>query len=197
LLTAHRAKGLEFDHVYVLDGEWCAGHNEDKDAVRRLYYVAMTRARATLTLANMAAGNEIIDGLDDHSSLFRRPQSDWLSAPGPMSYQYCNPGLSDIDLGYVGRQDPGSKVHRAIAALRVGDPLRYVADERGVRLEDESGVAVGRMSKGFVPLAGHGCQVARVRAVMVWRKSDSKLEYQSRCRSESWEVVLPEIVFAP
>ena len=37
LLTAHRAKGLEFDHVAVLDGGWeRLGRNEDKDAVRRL-----------------------------------------------------------------------------------------------------------------------------------------------------------------
>ena len=52
LLTAHRAKGLEFDHVVVLDGDWLrSGANEDADATRRLYYVAMTRARKTLALA--------------------------------------------------------------------------------------------------------------------------------------------------
>ena len=48
LLTAHRAKGLEFDHVVVLDGGWDrVGRGEDPDAPRRLYYVAMTRARQT------------------------------------------------------------------------------------------------------------------------------------------------------
>ena len=52
LLTAHRAKGLEFDHVMVLDGGWDRpGRGEDADAPRRLYYVAMTRARKTLALA--------------------------------------------------------------------------------------------------------------------------------------------------
>ena len=52
LLTAHRAKGLEFDHVVVLDGGWDRfGLGEDADATRRLYYVAMTRARETLALA--------------------------------------------------------------------------------------------------------------------------------------------------
>ena len=51
LTTAHRAKGREFNHVVVLDGAWNrAGPNEDRDAPRRLYYVAMTRARQTLTL---------------------------------------------------------------------------------------------------------------------------------------------------
>ena len=52
LMTTHRAKGLEFDHVVVLDGAWDrVGRGEDVDAPRRLYYVAMTRARETLTLA--------------------------------------------------------------------------------------------------------------------------------------------------
>ena len=31
LLTAHRAKGLEFDHVIVLDGEWRRQNGEDAD----------------------------------------------------------------------------------------------------------------------------------------------------------------------
>ena len=51
LLTAHRAKGLEFDHVVVLAGGWDrAGVGENVDAPRRLRYVAMTRARRTLAL---------------------------------------------------------------------------------------------------------------------------------------------------
>ena len=55
LSTAHGAKGLEFDHVAVLDGGWeRIGRNEDPDAPRRLYYVAMTRARQTLALARLA-----------------------------------------------------------------------------------------------------------------------------------------------
>ena len=54
LLTAHSAKGLEFDHVAVLDGGWDrVGVDEDADAPRRLLYVAMTRARQTLALARL------------------------------------------------------------------------------------------------------------------------------------------------
>ena len=54
LLTGHRAKGLEFDHVCVLDGGWDRfGRGEDADAPRRLYYVSMTRARQTLTLLHL------------------------------------------------------------------------------------------------------------------------------------------------
>ena len=52
LLAGHRAKGLEFDHVAVLDGGWDRRDpREDPDAPRQLYYVAMNRARQTLALA--------------------------------------------------------------------------------------------------------------------------------------------------
>ena len=60
LTSAHRAKGLEFDHVAILDGSWhTAGKGEDTDAPRRLYYVAMTRARKTLILARSGNSNPI------------------------------------------------------------------------------------------------------------------------------------------
>ena len=56
LTTAHRAKGLEFDHVAVLDDDWGrVGKNEDADAPRRLYYVAMTRATRALVLSACGA----------------------------------------------------------------------------------------------------------------------------------------------
>ena len=62
LTTAHRGKGLEFDHAVVLDGGWDrVGRGEDADAPRRLYYVAMTRARHTLTLARLPGPHPIQD----------------------------------------------------------------------------------------------------------------------------------------
>ena len=51
LLTAHRSKGLEFDDVAILNGGWeRPSKGEDPDAPRRLFYVAMTRARRSLAI---------------------------------------------------------------------------------------------------------------------------------------------------
>ena len=78
LMTAHRAKGLEFDHVVLLDGGWeRVGRNEDDedpDASRRLYYVAMTRARQTLTLARLSRPHSFHGELHDfvHTCLHRK-----------------------------------------------------------------------------------------------------------------------------
>lgn len=48
LLTATRSKGREFDNVIILDvhdGEWPSALSDDIEEERRLFYVAMTRAR--------------------------------------------------------------------------------------------------------------------------------------------------------
>lgn len=197
LLSAHRAKGLEFDHVIVLDGEWQPQSGEDADAVRRLYYVAMTRARQTLTLARMEAGNRLLDALPNSPALLRRPPTQWLAPPPSLNYRYVIPSLREIDLGFAGRKNAGDALHRRIAALKVGDALRLEADERGHRLLTPDGQELGRLSQNFVPPQGLRCIKATVRAIVVWRKRDSDPEYQDRCRCEQWEVVLPELVFAP
>jgi len=49
--TIHAAKGMEFPHVFVLDGDW--RHPADSarwEEERRIMYVAMTRAEETLRL---------------------------------------------------------------------------------------------------------------------------------------------------
>jgi len=67
LLTCHSAKGLEFDHVYLIGLEEGflphASAQEDEDAIeeeRRLCYVAMTRARKSLMLS--AAEQRVVFG---------------------------------------------------------------------------------------------------------------------------------------
>ena len=56
VITIHQSKGLEFDHVFIpglADGRfpmWSAIENGNTDEDRRVFYVAVTRAKKTLTL---------------------------------------------------------------------------------------------------------------------------------------------------
>jgi len=197
LLSAHRAKGLEFDHVFVLDGEWRRQNGEDADAARRLYYVAMTRARKTLTLARMDVGNPLLDALPDSPALLRRPPSQWQAPPEGLNHRYLIPPLADIHLSFAGQKPAHDNIHRRLAALQVGDALRLDHDSKGYRLLDEHGLCIGRFAQRFAPPAGQRCIDVRARAVIVWRRRDNDAGYQNLCKSEQWEVVMPELVFAP
>src|SRR5690606_8063279 len=100
LITAHGAKGLEFDHVIVMDcADWGPGGDDD----RRLLYVAMTRARETLVTIRAEDGRNAfltdiasVDGVVEVLPTVRpahRPELD---------RRYVKLTPTDVDLGYAG-----------------------------------------------------------------------------------------------
>ena len=66
LSTVHSVKGLEFDHVFILADNWGEKQGEEMEEERRLYYVAMSRARETLHLFEYA--NETVN---PHTNLIK------------------------------------------------------------------------------------------------------------------------------
>ncbi|MCY4590651.1 MAG: RecQ family ATP-dependent DNA helicase [Alphaproteobacteria bacterium] len=199
LLTAHRAKGLEFDHVAVLDGGWRRrGEGEDPDAPRRLYYVAMTRARHTLTLARMDRSQGFQEELCGHDATVMRKAAELPPCPVEVGYLHVRPPLQDVDLGFAGRSNPGSSVHAAISALAPGDPLdvRVAANGRWICV-DREGRAVGRLARSFEPPRGMSVRSAEVHAVVGRSREDSEPKYRAAVRCGEWEVIVPGIVFEP
>ena len=92
MLTAHRAKGLEFDHTVVLDGGWnVVGNVRDPDDARRLYYVAMTRARKTLALARFEGPHRLQDALRDNPSVLLREANRFPPSAKALKYRFVRP----------------------------------------------------------------------------------------------------------
>ena len=199
LLTAHRAKGLEFDHVVALDGGWDRfSPGEDVDAPRRLYYVAMTRARETLTLARFPGPHRLQDALVDHRSALHRPDAVNLPPASPeLNRRYRRLSLSDVFLSFAGYRPPGHPVHRAIAALSPGDSLQLRLGSNRWELLDSNGTVVGQLASGFKPPTGLSCSFATVMAIATWDREHSEPEFQNGLRCDTWEVVVPELVFEP
>ncbi|MGB5234381.1 MAG: 3'-5' exonuclease, partial [Candidatus Macondimonas sp.] len=198
LVTAHGAKGLEFDHVAVLDGGWeKTGVNEDTDAARRLYYVAMTRARQTLTLARLdGKPHRFLDHLPEEIALRREPVL--LPAPTPeLAQRHEQLTLKDVDLGHAGRLLPDDAIHAALAALQPGAALSVDIQDGRMRLMDCQGRVVGRLAQGYRPPSGMDCRGARVAAVLVRRAQDSDEGYRKYLQCPRWEVVIPELIFVP
>ena len=201
LLSAHKAKGLEFDHVAVLDGDWRrTGASEDADAARRLYYVAMTRARKTLTLARLERSGGWLDALPESPAILHRPPTH-LPPPMPeLAWRYLRLGWSEINIDFAGTRPPSHPVHHAMARLSAGSPLTLRHEQAGNPvLCDAHGTLVGRLSGKFKPPNGMKCIDARVAAIHVRRVKDVGEEHRARIddRCDSWETVIPELVFAP
>ena len=198
LLTAHRAKGLEFDHVVVLDGGWDrANRGEDADSPRRLYYVAMTRARQTLTLARFPGPFHIQHALVDHPSVLQREPISLPPPPPELHRRYVRLNLRDTFLSFAGYRGPNHQVHRAIAAQSPGDPLQVRERSPRWELMDGDGVVVGQLASSFQPPDDMRCAFATVWAIASWGRDRSEPEFQDGLRCDSWEVVVPEVVFEP
>ena len=187
LLTAHRAKGLEFDHVLIMDsGGWA----ENNDEERRLFYVAMTRARKTLTLCQRQKPQHAFT--PDCADLCLTTRTTETSLDPRLAYRTWVADPEHVVLSWPGYFAPSTPIHKAIAELEYGDELslRPRSDGKpGWEIADRNGVAVTRMAQKFQPPSGKILGV-RVATVLVRHARDGE---EVRC--PEWELVLPEIEY--
>ena len=170
----------------------------DPDAPRRLYYVAMTRVRHTLTLASLDGSHGFQAELVDHAATVRREVAELRPCQEAVYHRHVRPTLEDVDLGFAGRRRVGDPMHRAIAAVSIGDPLGVRVTKNGRwQLLDSDGRTVGRLAKSFRPPSGTRCRSAKAFAVVGWSREASDLKYRDVMRCDAWEMVMPELVFEP
>ena len=195
LTTAHGAKGLEFDHVVILDGNWNSRNPNEAEEQRRLYYVAMTRAYHTLTLMDAGNGNPFLKSLAGHASvLFREPaQHDGAPESEPAEIRR-RLTLRDIDLSFPGRAS-GDHVANAIRELQPGDSLIIDQASQPWGLRTLGGTLVGRLSRRSQQTMTRVPTGAEVLAIAAWNASKSTPEYKRGLLRERWEVVVPELIF--
>jgi len=153
LLTAHRAKGLEFDHVLILDGD---GWGDRRDEERRLFYVAMTRARKTLTICEQVKGSHSFTKYLNDVSLRSRPEAPVATTNG-LGNRIWIADPEQVVLSWPGYFGPKATIHKAINRLNYGDSLllRPRSDGKpGWELADSEGTVVTRMARRFTPPEG-------------------------------------------
>lgn len=193
LLTAHRAKGLEFDDVVILDGGWeKPSRNEDQDAPRRLFYVAMTRARRNLIV--MSNDNHEYLPAKSDAIVSRHVKPDLSAFPGPRRY-YQTAEARIVDLSFAGRQGDNHQVHKAVAAALVGNAIQLERENGNWLLFDTKKRPVGRMARSFSPPPNTKFVRGEIAAILRWRKEDADEAYHYTLRRDAWEVVVPELVF--
>ena len=202
--TVHSAKGMEFSHVFVLDGGWnCPRPIEEMEEERRLYYVAMTRARQWLGIFSLKGSNnphvEILvreTGLDE--CLFAESDVNVLPKEQPcapiLSYEILP--LKDLFLDYAGRKSPGHPIHAALKKLTPGDTLTLTQTGTMVGLCTENGLMVAALSREARPRWVEKHKLIRKIEVlaMVQRKiSDCQPDFQQAIICPEWEIPIVEI----
>jgi len=192
LLTAHRAKGLEFDHVAILNGGWDRpSRGEDADAPRRLFYVAMTRAKSSLTLLTNGPHAFVRPA---EAILPRRITPDTATLPRTR-LRYVPPDPKLVFLDFAGQLPHGHLSLAAITAARPGDPVHMIRDGNRWRIGDAQGQTLARLSRAFTPPEGATFLRGEVAAILSWRRGDGNEDFHHLLRRDEWEVVLPELVF--
>jgi ATP-dependent DNA helicase RecQ len=75
--------------------------------------------------------------------------------------------------------------------------LQLVNDGQRWTLLDQQGHCVGNMSRAFSPPTDMQCVSAAVMAIQVRQIQETDEDFRHLVKSDLWEVVLPELVFAP
>lgn len=153
--TIHKAKGLEFDTVYLC----VSGDRQLDDDVRRQLYVGLTRAK---------------------SRLFIHCSDSWFASMGVADYTVDNqlyPMPVEISVRLTHRDvflDYFKGRKREILSLRSGDELTYLdgtlVDARGLELAKLSRNMLEQMQKWRAK--GYRVKSAQVRYIVAWHPAD-------------------------
>ena len=197
LTTVHAAKGLEFDHVFVL-GDWPGSEKTlaaNVEEERRLYYVALSRARETAQLFTIKGQANPHAALLTGGYCLARNPAPVMGAPVSTA-SYTLLGQKDLYIDYAGTLPENCRQRKAIEQLEVGDQVElHPAGEHLFLIHQ--GVRVGRLSKSAASLWRNRLHtVMDVQVVAMVRRSHLERDdaaFQLRCYGDTWEYPLVEL----
>ena len=168
----------------------CADWRRSGEDERRLLYVAMTRAKRTLTLMRAEGGRHpcfvdlgTVDSVNDTLSR-QRPEP----RPG-IDLRYVTLGSADVDIRFAGRHGRDAPLHERTARMSPGDRVGFT--DKLVRMSD--GQRVGRLaSKTSLQTVEPATGV--VSGILVRTREQTPTTYQAGLRADRWESVLVELV---
>lgn len=202
LANAHRIKGLQFPHVFLLSPNWKSiGHIQDVEEERRLYYVAMTRAEQTLTLFQTDHIRKWLEPLQGTHILRRQwtpNTAQQMRMEAVANFRYENIGLDQLFISYAGMRSPETRIHKTLKSLKTGSLLSLVRDDKGLLVRAENGVDVASLStKGRALWEPRLSQIINVRtkALLTRYADDAETRLSLPSRTESWEIPIVEVAW--
>jgi len=204
LSTVHAVKGLEFPHVFILDGNWSSRSNQaEAEEERRLYYVAMTRACHTLALFSRADCHNPHLAVLEGSCCIKRPAPAGNSYPSNiMQRRFEVLKINALFLDFAGVHPPGAPIHAGLAQLNAGNRMEFRLDKSRSGSENlfmcnTEGLVLARLSqKGGKQWKQRldSVQETRVLAIVRRYSTDSQEKFRRDHRCEHWEVPIVEVI---
>ncbi|VTX67037.1 ATP-dependent DNA helicase RecQ [Neisseria subflava] len=207
--TAHAVKGLEFKHVFILDGGW-QGVDE---AEQRLYYVAMTRAIETLTLLQTTPEHpwvaKLPDDIENVAQIFTElPELNTeyrrLAAYRNTAVEGETDSKSDLDIDFIVCHNNVETVKQrlfAAAKLKKDDPLEMKRTEDGRYIFLSDDIEVARTVK-LPPLPTKTTAYANTFRVRYLDEVGESFRQRipekiGTKKLEKWTLVIPMLVIPP
>jgi ATP-dependent DNA helicase RecQ len=199
LSTIHSAKGMEFPHVFVLDGDWrhCVD-NARWEEERRVMYVGMTRAEETLRLLRISKmPNPFLKEIrGDCVMPFAYQRGDEERERIDKTYEMLS--LSEIYLDYAGSFPQTHSIHRNLAEIETGEWVCFSRKNDKVEIRNQDGKILGRLSKEgadkWRDRLDHILAV-RVFAMLQRNRDDPDEPFHKRIKTDQWEIPVLEIVY--
>ncbi|MEX0332157.1 MAG: RecQ family ATP-dependent DNA helicase [Puniceicoccaceae bacterium] len=202
LTNAHRAKGLEFPHVFILSPHWMTiGTITEVEEERRLYYVAMTRAEQTLTLfksPQLVKWLECLHGSAILQRTWEPPPNHRERVDSICDLRYDIIGLDEIFISFAGLRDAQARIHKELSAISTGTPLFLHRNGEKIEIRTANRVAVASLSaKGGTKWADRLDHIQSVftKAIVRRYKEDSEIPSGMTVRCDSWEIPIVEVVW--
>jgi len=196
LSTVHSVKGLEFDHVFILDGSWANKQGDEAEEERRLFYVAMSRARETLSLFSMNNANNPHNHMVNGEFVQTRSVDSFRGVP-LLVYKYALLGMDDLFIDFAGMKKEEHSSRKAISGLKVGEDIWFKYTDKAIELVNKAGIAVGLLSKSAKNKWSKSLkEVEKAKVVVIvrrYREDNSDEAQQERCFGDKWEVPLVEL----
>jgi ATP-dependent DNA helicase RecQ len=182
--SMHSVKGLEFDSVIVFAGK--QGNQAGFCEELRLRYVAMTRAERQLILMQEQGGWFDQLGLSAKILPFEAREQ------GDENDLFCC-SMKDVHLDFGGQRSAPVN----LSGLHQHDPIELSEKSGELRWRN---MIIGKLSRSTLAYLARqqqqGWHIHDVRVHAIVRRflgDISDPHYQSRCRQEKWEIVLPAI----
>ena len=198
--TIHSAKGTEFPHVFVLDGDWRQPLDEAQwEEERRIMYVGMTRAEETLRLLKIPGRTNPF--LKEIKGDFVIPLTyrGMVEASEHIDKKYELLGLNQIYLDYAGCFPQSDPIHGHLAELKTGQCVSFCQNNSKIEIRDRGGKCLAMLSsEGANKWRERLDHILEVRVVAMLRRNrdDPDENFQKKIRADNWELPVLEVVMS-